>query len=166
VRSNRAGRTNPLILKASSEVFLFWYNYDVTQDEVIQFINDHHFMVISTQTEDYPESANVEFGNDGLTLIFDTGDTSRKFKNIQKSPKVSVVIGWDEHVNKTVQYQGIAEVLTGEELRRLKKVYFTKSPEAQKWENTKGNVYLKVSPKWVRMTDLNTNPWTISVFEF
>ena len=123
-------------------------------------------MVISTKTDDYPESANVEFGNDGLTLIFDTSTASRKFKNIQASPKVSVVIGWDEHENKTVQYHGIAEVLAGTELEHLKEVYFAKSPEAQKWENTQGNVYIKVSPKWVRMTDLNTDPWTISEFEF
>lgn len=123
-------------------------------------------MVISTHGDEYPESATVEYGNNGLTLVFDTNDTSRKFQNIQKSPKVSVVIGWDEEINKTVQYQGIAEVLEGEELERLKKDYFAKSPEAKKWENTKGNVYIKVSPKWVRMTDLNTNPWTISVFEF
>ena len=138
----------------------------MTLEEIIKFIDEHRFMVISTKTDDYPESANVEFGNDGLTLIFDTSDTSRKYKNIQKSSKVSVVIGWDEQVNKTVQYQGLAEVLEGNELERLKKIYFTKSPEAQKWENTAGNVYVKVSPKWVRMTDLNTNPWTISVLEF
>lgn len=138
----------------------------MTQDDIIEFIYSHKYMVISTQTDDYPESANVEFGNDGLTLIFDTSDTSRKFKNIQKSPKVSIVIGWDEQVNKTVQYQGVAEVLHGEELERLKRAYFAKSPQAQKWENTENNVYIKVSPKWVRMTDLNTDPWTIALLEF
>ncbi len=138
----------------------------MTQEYVVKFISDHRFMVISTKTDDFPESANVEFGNDGLALIFDTNRDSRKFQNIQKDPRVSVVIGWDEDVNKTVQYQGIAEEAKGEELSRLKKVYFTKSPDAQKWENTEGNVYVKVTPKWVRMTDLNTEPWTISVFEF
>lgn len=138
----------------------------MTQEDVIRFISERQFMVISTKGEEYPESATVEYGNDGLTLIFDTNNTSRKFQNIQKSPKVSVVIGWDEEVNKTVQYQGIAQVLEGEELGHLKKVYFAKSPESKKWENTNGNVYIKVSPKWVRMTDLNTSPWTISEFKF
>jgi general stress protein 26 len=138
----------------------------MTEEDIIEFINAHRCMVISTKTNEYPESANVEFGNEGLTLIFDTNRSSRKFKNIQKSPKVSVVIGWDEDVNKTVQYEGLAEVATGDELIRLKKAYFSKSPGAQKWENTEGNVYIKVTPKWVRMTDLNTNPWTIAVLEF
>lgn len=138
----------------------------MNQDEIIKFIDNHSFMVISTKTDDYPESATVEFGNDGLTLIFDTSNTSRKFQNIQKSPKVSVVIGWDEDENRTVQYQGIAEVLEGSELERLKSVYFAKSPEAAKWQDTDGNVYIKVSPKWVRMTDLHTDPWTITVLEF
>lgn len=138
----------------------------MNQDEIIKFINDHKFMVISTKTDDYPESAAIEYGNDGLTFIFDTSDSSRKFQNIQKSPKVSVVIGWDEQENKTVQYQGMAELLDGEELEHLKKAYFAKSPEAAKWQDTEGNVYIKVTPKWVRMTDLNTDPWTISELEF
>jgi nitroimidazol reductase NimA-like FMN-containing flavoprotein (pyridoxamine 5'-phosphate oxidase superfamily) len=138
----------------------------MTKDDLISFINERQFMVISTIGKEYPQSAVVEYGNDGLTLIFDTNDTSRKFKNILKSPKVSLVIGWEEEVNKTVQYEGTAELLEGEELKRLKQVYFAKNPEAQKWENPLGNVYVKVTPKWIRFSDLNQNPWDVSVFDF
>jgi general stress protein 26 len=106
----------------------------MTQEYVVKFISDHRFMVISTKTDDFPESANVEFGNDGLALIFDTNRDSRKFQNIQKDPRVSVVIGWDEDVNKTVQYQGIAEEAKGEELSRLKKYIL---PKVQMLKNGK-----------------------------
>lgn len=123
-------------------------------------------MVIATKSDDYPQSAVVEYGNDGLTLIFDTNKDSRKFKNISKDPRVSLVIGWDEEANATVQYEGKATLLTGSELVHLKQAYFKKNPEAQKWESTEGNVYLKVEPVWIRHTNLNTDPWDITIFEF
>jgi nitroimidazol reductase NimA-like FMN-containing flavoprotein (pyridoxamine 5'-phosphate oxidase superfamily) len=136
----------------------------LTKAELIEYISARNFAVISTISEDFPESAAIEFGNDGLTLIFDTSNTSRKFQNIQQSPKVSVVIGWEDE--RTVQYEGLATLLSGKELSRLKQVYFKKSPDAQKWEHTEGNVYFKVDPVWIRYTDLNVDPWAISVFKF
>lgn len=137
----------------------------MTQQELIDYISTRHFMVIATFGEEYPQSACVEFGNDGLTLIFDTNRDSRKFKNIQNNSKVSLVIGWEDE--RTAQYQGIATLLQdGLELERLKQAYFKKNPEAQKWESTEGNVYIKVEPKWVRFTDLNVSPWDISEFTF
>lgn len=136
----------------------------MTKQELIAYINARQFTVISTFGDEYPESACIEFGNDGLTLIFDTNRASRKFKNIQKSPKVSFVIGWEDE--RTVQYEGIATLLEeGEELERLKQAYFKKSPDAQKWERTDGNAYFKVEPAWIRYTDLNTTPWDITVFD-
>jgi len=137
----------------------------MTKEELIDYISARQFTVISTIGDDYPESACVEFGNDGLTLIFDTNSQSRKFKNLQKSPKVSLVIGWEDE--RTVQYEGNATLLKeGPELERLKHAYFKKSPGAQKWENTAGNTYFKVEPVWVRFTDLNTSPWDITEFDF
>lgn len=137
----------------------------MTKDDVLKFISDRQFTVIATKSEPYPESACIEFGNDGFTLIFDTNKVSRKFRNIQNSPEVSLVIGWENE--QTVQYEGIATLLSeGEELERLKKAYFKKSPEAQKWESKEGMVYFKVEPKWVRYTDLNFDPWEIVELSF
>lgn len=137
----------------------------MTQQELIAYISARQNMVIATFGEEYPQSACVEFGNDGLTIIFDTNNDSRKFKNIQNNSKVSLVIGWEDE--RTVQYEGIATLLQdGPELDRLKQAYFKKSPDAQKWESTQGNVYFKVEPKWIRFTDLNVDPWAISEFKF
>jgi nitroimidazol reductase NimA-like FMN-containing flavoprotein (pyridoxamine 5'-phosphate oxidase superfamily) len=135
----------------------------MTKQELIDYISARQNMVIATFGDEYPQSACVEFGNDGLTIVFDTNNASRKFKNIQKSPRVSLVIGWEDE--RTVQYEGVATLLQdGPELERLKQAYFKKSPDAQKWEITEGNVYFKVEPVWIRFTDLNTNPWDITVF--
>src|SRR5260221_9584663 len=136
----------------------------MTKDEVAAFIHRHDLAVISTLGKEYPESAVVEFADENFVLIFDTHDTSRKHKNILASPNVSLVIGWDE--NKTVQYEGEAALLEGDELMHYKQIYFEKNPEAQKWGNAPEMAYFKVTPKWVRLTDLNTKPWTISEFNF
>jgi nitroimidazol reductase NimA-like FMN-containing flavoprotein (pyridoxamine 5'-phosphate oxidase superfamily) len=136
----------------------------MTKEELIEHVSARQFMVISTFGGEYPESACVEFGNDGLTIIFDTNNGSRKYQNILKNPKVSLVIGWEDE--RTAQYEGTATLLeNGPELERLKQVYFEKSPKAQKWETTEGNVYFKVEPAWIRFTDLNTDPWDITVFD-
>jgi general stress protein 26 len=136
----------------------------MTQQELIDYINARQFAVISTVSDGYPESACIEFGNDGLTLIFDTNRSSRKFRNLQNSSKVSLVIGWEDE--RTVQYEGDATLLQeGPELESLKQSYFLKSPEAQKWENKQGSVYFKVEPVWIRFSDPNTDPWDITTFD-
>lgn len=135
----------------------------MTQAELIDYISARDFAVIATKAEPFPESACIQFGNDDLTLIFDTLRTSRKFQNIMKAPEVSFVIGWENE--RTVQYEGIATLLSGEELTRLKEVYFAKSEYAKQWE-TEDTVYFKVEPVWVRFSDLNINPPAITGFDF
>lgn len=136
----------------------------MTEDQLKQFIHKHNLAVISTFGEEYPESAVIEFGDNGLELIFDAEGGSRKHQNILRSPKVSFVIGWDE--NKTVQYEGEAMLLEGDELKRYKQFYFAKNPEAQRWESEPGIVYFKVTPKWIRYTDLNVEPWLTKEMRF
>ena len=136
----------------------------MTESQLQQFLRGHTLAVISTLGEDYPESAVIEFGNHGLELIFDAYQDSRKSQNIQRSPNVSFVIGWNE--NKTVQYEGQALLLEGQESERYKQYYFAKLPNAQKWEYQPGIVYYRVIPKWIRYTDLNMHPWEIKEFKF
>lgn len=121
-------------------------------------------MVIATIGDDFPESAVVEFGNENFTLVFDTNKASRKYRNLTRNPKCSVVIGWDE--NKTLQYDGIVSEIKDDELLHYKSVYFEKNPEAQKWEKDKNIAYFKIEPAWVRFTDLNHDPWAITELQF
>lgn len=125
------------------------------------FIAKNNLAVISTiNSQGKPESAVLEFGDtDELELIFDTDDTSRKYQNLKQNKNTSFVIGWDENI--TVQYEGEAIELEGDELEKYKQVYFKKNPEAQKWENEKGVTYFKVKPGWMRYSDLSKDPWEI-----
>ena len=139
----------------------------MNKEDLTSFLNSHDLMVVSSLGAIYPESAVVEYANEGCTLVFDTDSTSRKYKNILSNPNVSVVIGWDNEVEEeTVQLQGKCTLLNGEALEKYKKVYFAKNPGAQKWEHEKGTVYFKIEPVWARHTDLKVFPWKISEFDF
>lgn len=133
----------------------------VNKEILFDFLNKQKLAVISTVGSDSkPESAVLEFGQtDKLELIFDTFNTSRKYKNLQTNKDVALVIGWDENI--TVQYEGIALELIGDEAEKYKKIFWTKNPEAERWDKRKGIVYFKVVPSWIRYSDLNKNPWEI-----
>lgn len=109
-------------------------------------------MVISTSGPDgQPEAAVVEFGEtDDLELIFDTFTTSRKYKNLKTNPKVACVIGWDDDI--TVQYEGVAEEVRGD--------------EAKRWDKEEEITYFKITPTWIRYSDLTKHPWDIKNVTF
>lgn len=128
---------------------------------ILDFIKQHTLAVISTVTPGRrPEAAILEFGEtNNLELIFDALSNSRKYQNLQTNKKVAVVIGWDKDI--TVQYEGRATELEGKELEECKGVYFSKNPRAKKWETVPEIRYFKVTPTWIRYSDLNKDPWYI-----
>lgn len=130
------------------------------------FLNNHSLGVIATNGPDgFPEAAAIEFGQSSkLEIIFDTLITSRKYKNIKRSPKIAMVVGWDE--NQTVQLEGLAAELNDKERPGLKKAFFDKVPMAKKFEANQNIVYFKISLKWIRFTDLNKHPWEIFEVKF
>lgn len=127
---------------------------------ILDFIKKQKLAVISTVGENKPESAVLEFGEtDDLEIIIDTFTSSRKYKNLQTNKNVSFVIGWDEDI--TVQYEGIAEEVKGDEAKRYKQAYWSKNPKAQRWDSREGITYFKITPIWIRYSDLNKDPWDI-----
>lgn len=133
---------------------------DKRKKTILDFIKKQKIAVISTVGDNKPESAVLEFGEtDKLELVFDTFITSRKYKNLQINQHVSFVIGWDEDI--TVQYEGIAEELIGKKGTKFKQAYWEKNPQAKRWESNKNIAYFRVTPKWIRYSDLNKDPWDI-----
>lgn len=127
---------------------------------ILEFIKKQKLAVLSTiNSRGKPQSAVLEFGDtDKLEIIFDTFPDARKYKNLKQNKHVSLVIGWDDNI--TVQYEGKASELEGEELEKYKKEYFRKNPKAKKWD-ARGVKHFKVSPTWIRYSDLNKDPWDI-----
>ena len=132
------------------------------ESEIVRdFIKEHQIAVISTVTSDFlPVSAVVGiFANDKMELFFGTFNTSRKFVNIEKNPRVSFVIGWDK--GKTVQYEGEAKKLSGKAEEEFKKAHLAKMSTAAKYVSASEAVFFKVTPTWIRYTDVSKDPWDI-----
>lgn len=128
--------------------------------EIYKFIREYDRCILSTCSENKPQSALMGFGiSDNLEFVFGTSTKTRKFKNINKQSKVSIVVGWND--SRSVQYEGNAQVLQGEELRKYKEIYFYQKPSARKLENLPDQVYFKVAPVWVRYTDVSDKPWRV-----
>jgi general stress protein 26 len=127
----------------------------IDQDTVYQYLSKQRLAVISSVSESgSPESALIGVGvTPGLEIVFDTLDSSRKYKNIIQNPIVSLVIGWDNEIS--VQYEGIATLLTDAD-EYYREVYYDAYPDGRDRASTwRGLVQFKVSPKWIRYSNFN-----------
>ena len=124
-------------------------------DEVFRFMTNERLAVLATLAGNgSPEAALMGFAvTPELEIVFDTVTTSRKYPNLKKNPRVAWVIGCTTEI--TVQYEGIAEELTGDDLVKYKKTYFAAFPDGPARENWPGITYFVVHPKWVRYCDYN-----------
>jgi len=122
-------------------------------EEVFRFMSDERLGVLATASNDgRPEAALMGFAvTPELEIIFDTLNTSRKYANLKKNPRVAWVIGCTTEV--TVQYEGIAEELEGAALDEYKKIYFAKFTDGPARQGWPGITYFVVRPKWVRFCD-------------
>lgn len=135
-------------------------------EEVFQFMNGESLAVLATTTENgQPEATLMGFAvTPGLEIIFDTVKSSRKYPNLKKNPRVAWVIGCITEV--TVQYEGLAQELAGEELAKYQKTYFTKFTDGPARLAWPGITYFVVRPKWVRYCDDNPGKRRIEEQEF
>ncbi|HUD11545.1 MAG TPA: pyridoxamine 5'-phosphate oxidase family protein [Candidatus Saccharimonadia bacterium] len=137
-----------------------------SRNEILAFIKKQSIAVISTiDGRGLPQSAVVGFGEtEELELIFATYNSTPKYENLKRRKQVAFVIGWDDGV--TVQYEGIARELRGEEARTYSNMYYAKNQGAQKYQRMPENRYFLVSPVWLRYTDVDVDPWDIAELEF
>ncbi len=87
-----------------------------------------------------------------------------KYENLRSNPQTAFVIGWDNDI--TVQYEGIAIELKGEELKECQNIHVTKLPKAKKFMDTDVIRHFKVVPKWIRYSDLSASPWKVFEVKF
>jgi general stress protein 26 len=123
--------------------------------EVYEFMNKERLAVLATVAESgQPEAALMGMAvTPQLEIIFDTVKSSRKYPNLKKNPRVAWVVGCTTEV--TVQYEGAAEELMGEELVKYKEIYFAAFPDGPVRESWPGITYFVVRPTWVRYCDYN-----------
>jgi general stress protein 26 len=135
-------------------------------EEVYAFMAAESLAVLSTVTErGEPEAALVGFAvTPKLEIVFDTVKSSRKYPNLTKNQRMAWVIGCTTEV--TVQFEGVAEELVGEDLAKYKKTYFAKFPDGVEREKWPGITYFVVRPKWIRYCDYNPQSRRIEEMNF
>jgi hypothetical protein len=135
--------------------------------ELLRFLRSHRVAVeASVSQAGGAQAAVVGFAiTSQFEIVFDTVDSTRKARNLRRSPKLAFVIGGllpgDE---RTVQYEGVADEPTGDELDRLKQVYYEVYPDGPGRVSWPGIMYVRVRPTWVRYSDYNVDPPLIVEF--
>lgn len=124
----------------------------MTKQFLYDFISHSKYAVLATVNEDNePEAATVGIAvSEDLHIIFDTLDTSRKFRNLLSNPKVALVITIGE---ETVQYEGQASLHTpAGDTDAMLGIYLAAFPDGRKRQSDPSTVYFTVKPGWIRFS--------------
>jgi hypothetical protein len=67
---------------------------------------------------------------------------------------------------RTVQLEGITDEPAGEDLERLKALYFVRFPEGRDRLRWPGLTYIRVRTEWLRFSDFGLSPPAITELRF
>jgi pyridoxine/pyridoxamine 5'-phosphate oxidase len=97
--------------------------------------------------------------SDEFEIVFDTLTDSRKATNLRANPSVAFVIGSTrDGTERTVQYEGVADMPSGDELRRVQEIYFSVFPDGRERLHWKGLIHVRVKPLWIRYSNYAPQP--------
>lgn len=124
----------------------------MTPAELLAYMQGHTLAVECSNAEGRPPQAAVVgiVTTDSFEVFFDTVDSTRKWHNLRRDPRIALVM-YDDY--RTVQYEGTASEPTGHALRALKEQYFAMFPEGRAREQWPGIAYFLVRPNWIRYSD-------------
>jgi pyridoxine/pyridoxamine 5'-phosphate oxidase len=130
----------------------------MTRSQLVQFLRRYRLAVqASVAASGAPQAAVVGFVvSDAAEIIFDTLTTTRKHRNLISDPRIALVIGWDDEA--TAQIEGLVDFPTGEELARVRDVYFAAYPDGRDRLAWPGITHARVRPTWVRFSDFTKDP--------
>ena len=134
------------------------HHYPLTPPQLLSYMRGQPWAVEATVAlQGAPQAAVIGVAiTDRWELLFDTVSQSRKHQNLVQNPRVAFVIGWEHE--RTVQYEGIAELPTEAELPDVRAYYFDRFPDGPTRQTWPGLVYWRVRPTWIRYSNLNVNP--------
>jgi general stress protein 26 len=141
----------------------------MTRGELLQFMQAQPLAVQASVSDNgMPQTAVVGIVvSERFEIFFDTVDTSRKVQNLRRNSNISFVLGGMATGNEcTVQFEGIADEPDGEELKRLKDLYFSRFPDGRERQTWPGVMYLRATPIWIRYTEFNRTRSQIVEFNF
>lgn len=114
-------------------------------------------VLAATKTDGTPDAAFIGFVcTDKLELVFGTSTRTRKYAALQNESRVAAVIGGQDKL--TIQYEGTAEELSGEDLQTYREYYFEQNPAAKHFARDDTQRYFRITPSWIRYTNYNQGP--------
>jgi general stress protein 26 len=134
------------------------HHQPLTPTQLLSYMRAQPWAIEASVTpQNAPQAAVIRVAvTDRWELLFDTVTQSRKHQNLVKNPRIAFVIG-GEH-ERSVQYEGIAEIPNEAELPDVQAYYFTRYPDGPTRLTWPGLVYWRVRPTWIRYCDFNVNP--------
>ncbi len=141
----------------------------MTRSAILQFMRGHSLAVqASVSPAGAPQAAVVGFiVTDAFEVVFDAVDTSRKVANLRRNSRCALAIGGMVDADeRTVQFEGITDEPAGDDLERLKELYFIRFPDGRDRQQWPGLTYIRVRPKWLRFSDFNQSPPVITELTF
>jgi general stress protein 26 len=141
----------------------------MTRDELLAFMRSERYAVqTSVSVRGRPQAAVVGIAvSDAFELVFDTLDSTRKAVNLRANPSVAFVIGGTrEGDERTVQYEGTADVPEGAERERIQHIYFARFPDGRDRLSWPGLIHVRVRPVWIRYSNYGVQPPEIVEFDF
>ena len=135
-------------------------------ETALKFAEGERLAVLSTVTPaNASQSALMGFAaTPDFEIVFDTVKTSRKYGNLCANARVSLVIGCSTET--TIQYEGVAEEITDDELPKYLPIYFAAFPDGPERQSWPGITYFVVRPKWLRYCEYGQRPPMIREFRF
>lgn len=129
--------------------------------KIITFMEGEMVGVLSTVSPKtlQPQSALVGITEteDG-SVIFGTNVKTRKYENLQHNARVSLVVGTDYARKITVQYEGTARELDGEQQDTCRELHVKKHPGSAKFLQSPHERIFLITPTWIRYTDYSGPP--------
>lgn len=135
---------------------------------LLGFLRSHRYVVqSSTHPSEAPQSAVVGIAvSESFEIVFDTLATSRRAQNLRHNSLIAFVIGGlVSNDERTVQYEGIADELSGSDRTRLRDLYYTVFPDGQERLKWSGLIYIRTVPTWLRYSNYNQDPPEIHEFD-
>jgi hypothetical protein len=140
----------------------------MTRKELLAFMRSERFAAQASVSGSHaPQAAVVGIAvSDDFEIVFDTLYSSRKAANLRGNPSIAFVIGgMHDHGVRTVQYEGIADTPSGDELIRVREIYFEVFPDGRERLAWPGVIHVRVTPTWVRYSSYDPTPPLILEFD-
>jgi nitroimidazol reductase NimA-like FMN-containing flavoprotein (pyridoxamine 5'-phosphate oxidase superfamily) len=137
------------------------------RSQVLEYLRSQRYGVLGTVSPMLqPQGALIGYAvTSAFEILFDTVRSSRKYTNLLANPRASftvsgagaspMLLGGINADERTVQYEGTAEELSGMALEHLRPVYYAVWPEGPQREHWAGITWFVLRPLWLRYSDYN-----------